>query len=89
MSSFGLSHIDLLKVDIEGAEKEVFESANWLDRVSVIAVEFHDRFKRGSADAFLKANNGRFSLVEKRGETMFFSALPAPGGENIVRRRFA
>jgi len=76
MSRFGLSHIDLLKIDIEGAEKEVFESANWLDRVSVVAVEFHDRFKPGSTGAFLKASDGRFLLVEERGETTFFSALP-------------
>jgi FkbM family methyltransferase len=72
MSKFGFSHIDLLKIDIEGAEKEVFESANWLDSISVVAVEFHDDFKPGSTGAFLKASDGRFSLIEERGEATFF-----------------
>lgn len=39
-----IAHIDLLKVDIEGAEKELFESLqpSDLDRISQITVEFHD-----------------------------------------------
>lgn len=42
-------HIDLLKLDIEGAEKEVFlhGSEEWLDQVDVIAVELHDRLEPG------------------------------------------
>lgn len=39
--------IDLLKVDVEGAEKEIFEDTKideWLKKVKVIAIEIHDEF---------------------------------------------
>jgi FkbM family methyltransferase len=52
MLQFGISRIDLLKVDIEGAEKEVFESSGaWIAKVDMIIVELHERFKPGCADA--------------------------------------
>ena len=36
-----LTHIDLLKVDIEGAEKELFANAHFLERVGCSIVELH------------------------------------------------
>ncbi|WP_304143165.1 MULTISPECIES: FkbM family methyltransferase [Mesoflavibacter] len=43
--------IDILKIDIEGAEKELFEKnyENWLPKVKVIFIETHDRMKRNCA----------------------------------------
>jgi FkbM family methyltransferase len=40
----GFDRVDLLKVDIEGAERELFSSQDlsWLDRVGAIAIEFHE-----------------------------------------------
>jgi FkbM family methyltransferase len=39
----GFPHIDLLKIDVEGAEAELFNGdVNWLDRVNAIAIEFHE-----------------------------------------------
>ena len=37
--------IDILKIDIEGAEKQLFESnyENWLPKTKVIMIETHDR----------------------------------------------
>jgi FkbM family methyltransferase len=38
----GFANVDLLKVDIEGAERELFRgNLDWLRRVGVIAIEFH------------------------------------------------
>jgi len=38
----GFEHVDLLKVDIEGAEVELFKGdLDWLRRVGAIAIEFH------------------------------------------------
>ena len=69
--SYGLDRINLLKIDIEGAEKEVFESsAPWIDRVDVIAIELHDRFKRGCAKAFYDATVS-FDREMHRGENVF------------------
>lgn len=45
--------IDILKLDIEGSEKQVFEKdyEYWLPRTKVLIVETHDRFVKGSSKA--------------------------------------
>jgi len=57
MERFGLDRIGLLKIDIEGAEMELFRDPDlgWLERVDRIAIELHDLFKPGCGDAFFKA----------------------------------
>ena len=59
MAGVNLDFVDLLKVDIEGAEREVFASpAAWIERVGVIIIELHDRFVRGCALNFYTATRG-------------------------------
>jgi FkbM family methyltransferase len=42
MQRYGISEIDLLKIDIEGAETELFSGdVSWLTRTGAIAIEFH------------------------------------------------
>lgn len=56
MRTYQLDKIDLLKLDIEGSEKEIFETSQpWIDCVDAISVELHDRFKPGCARAFYQA----------------------------------
>jgi FkbM family methyltransferase len=45
IQKFGIGRIDLLKLDIEGAESAVLsrESDGWIDRVDVLQVEFHGK----------------------------------------------
>jgi hypothetical protein len=44
LASSAFQQVDLLKVDIEGAEVELFRNdLGWLDRVGAIAIEFHGR----------------------------------------------
>ena len=49
--------IDLLKIDIEGAEKELFSSdyEDWLNRTSAIAIELHDFIDPTISKLFFKA----------------------------------
>ncbi|WP_158587727.1 FkbM family methyltransferase [Algoriphagus lacus] len=49
MERYGLSRIDLLKIDIEGAEFELFKynSSEWLSKVNMMMIEVHDRLKPG------------------------------------------
>lgn len=70
----GLDRIDILKVDIEGAEAEVFadRATGWLDRVGMVIVETHDRFKPGSRQAVTEALARDFDMLPKRGENLFF-----------------
>ncbi len=71
MKEVHISSIDLLKADIEGAEKEVFETApEWIQNVRCLAVELHDRFKPGCRPA-VSAVTGDF-LESQKGETTFY-----------------
>jgi FkbM family methyltransferase len=48
--------IDILKLDIEGAERELFaENADWITRVGVLIIELHDRFRPGCARELYRA----------------------------------
>ena len=52
--------LDLLKMDVEGAEEQIFRDASeWLDRVDVMMVELHDRLVPGCAEALYAALHGR------------------------------
>ena len=71
----GFEEIDLLKVDIEGAEKEVFGAPDvdeWLSRVKVIAIELHDRMKDGCSYEFFKAISKYHWHFAQRGENLIF-----------------
>jgi FkbM family methyltransferase len=62
--------VDLLKIDIEGSEAEVFcgNSASWLSRVRNICIELHDARCR---ETFFKALDGfDYELLEHRESTM-------------------
>jgi FkbM family methyltransferase len=66
-----LRHIDLLKIDIEGSEKIIFESpdtAIWLERVGMILIETHDRIWRGCSEAVSQAVEPLFYHCGYRGE---------------------
>jgi FkbM family methyltransferase len=71
MRQFGWDRIDLLKVDIEGSEVEVFDTARtWIDDVEIVDVELHDRFRRGCSLAFYGATAG-FRQEFHKGENVF------------------
>jgi FkbM family methyltransferase len=57
LSLAGTDYIDILKIDIEGAEKELFESnyETWLGKVGVMMIELHDRFVVGCSRSFYRA----------------------------------
>jgi FkbM family methyltransferase len=53
-----LESIDILKLDIEGAEKEVLEaSATWIAKVGIMLAELHDHFRPGCNRAFYRATS--------------------------------
>jgi FkbM family methyltransferase len=53
----GARSIDILKLDVEGAELNIFSTAraNWLARTRAIFIELHDRLVKGCSDAFERA----------------------------------
>jgi FkbM family methyltransferase len=68
ITEYGLDRIDLLKIDVEGSEKEVFATAgSWLPFVDAICIELHDRFKTGCSRSFFRAVD-EFPIELRRNE---------------------
>lgn len=70
LTKYNLEKIDLLKIDIEGAEKELFEKGSqlWINKVSAIFIELHDRMKPGCTKALNKIILKNNFKVYKSGE---------------------
>lgn len=67
---FAIDRIDLLKLNIEGAEKEIFEEAeDWSWRVRAIVAALHDRFRPGCAEAFEKVTKSFARVFQREGMT--------------------
>jgi FkbM family methyltransferase len=68
MEKYGIEKIDILKMDIEGSEKNVLEnSSDWIDSVEILTVELHDRICMGYTRAFYLATKD-FLSFEKHAE---------------------
>ena len=77
MNEMGMFCIDLLKVNIEGAEKEVFgDGAHWMENVRCLAVELHDRFRAGCSEAVGSATRD-FTVSQKGETTIYIRESPA------------
>ena len=66
-------NFQLIKLDIEGAEKEVFGAPDvdeWLSKVNVLVIELHDRMKRGCSYEFFKAISKYHWFHAYRGENI-------------------
>ncbi len=64
-----INQIDIMKIDIECAEKELFDSnyENWLDKTKLIIIELHDRLREGCSESFYKAaNHFDFQKIERK-----------------------
>lgn len=69
---------ELVKIDIEGAEKAVFESddLDWLDSVELLFIETHDRFVPGCTEALFGALRRKgigWRNLERRGSSADFA----------------
>jgi FkbM family methyltransferase len=64
--------IDLLKIDIEGAEVELFqgEYSYWLPRTKVIIIELHETIRPGAEQIFYSAIQSIRHKVQRSGENM-------------------
>jgi FkbM family methyltransferase len=92
----GLPAIDLLKIDVEGAEEVIFaEDCHWLARVKNIAIELHGeapgrRTSTACAEAFFRAMDGyRYDLGASGEHTVCSNITPCnppPASEGRERR---
>ncbi len=73
IDDYGLNMIDLFKIDIEGAEKEIFsDSSAWIKKVNGLIIELHERTKPGCNRSFYNGSNG-FDNEWQRGENVYLS----------------
>lgn len=73
MLKYNIEFIDILKLDIEGSEKEVFEKNNeWLKKVGILVIELHDRMKEGCAKSLFTALMNYDYVFELSGENLIF-----------------
>lgn len=69
MANYNLLEVDIIKIDIEGAEKEVFKDTTaWIGSVNSIIIELHERMKLGCNRSFYNGSNG-FDDEWTQGET--------------------
>jgi hypothetical protein len=77
LKNSGYEKIDILKLDIEGAEKEIFSDGyeDWLGKVNIIIIELHDWYRPGCSEAVYSALNKYKFISYKKGENTIFIKL--------------
>jgi FkbM family methyltransferase len=72
MEIMGVGFIDILKMDVEGTEKELFEVGydDWLPHTKVLLCETHDRYKMGTSHAVFNAVGKYDFSLELSGENL-------------------
>lgn len=76
----GWRRLDLVRIDLEGAEADIFRQADvWLDRVGVLVIELHDRVVPGCAETFYRALHGRRFRQEVVGRNIVVDLRPSSG----------
>jgi FkbM family methyltransferase len=72
LKKYNQTNIDILKLDVEGAEKEIFSSnyQDWLPNTKVLIVELHDRMKKECSKALFRALLNYDFTVEQLGENL-------------------
>lgn len=73
MQKYSIDTIDILKIDIEGAEKELFitEYKYWMDRTRLLIIELHDRTIDGCSKALIDVLSQYNFLIEIRSDNIF------------------
>ena len=75
IDTYEIQIIDILKIDIEGAEVELFSEnyEHWLPKVRYLVIETHDRWREGSTDV-VKTALSKFDFTDlgRVGENLIF-----------------
>jgi FkbM family methyltransferase len=88
LEACAVDYVDVLKIDIEGAEVELFEHpGSWLDRVGLLIIELHDRMRPGCSRSVYRATVG-FERAWETGENVYLAradacAAPKPGASSF------
>lgn len=77
LEDYNIDIVDILKIDIEGAEREIFAGnfQTWLPKIRTLVIELHDRFKPGCSMSLFKALNGYNYSLTTRGELLIINFI--------------
>lgn len=71
LDTHAIADLDLLKCDIEGAEREVFANCHaWIGRVRCMVVELHDDYGVAELEDCVVQGGGRFERMESGDPTI-------------------
>ncbi len=71
------NYIDILKIDIEGAEKEVFSEnyQSWIDKINFFVIELHEGLQSGCRGSFFSAIKNLKYKIQYIGENYFVKVI--------------
>lgn len=75
LEKYNLKSIDILKIDIEGSEKELFEtdSEKWLPLTRTLVIELHDHYRKGASQSFFRAvHKYEYTMLKRRENLVFY-----------------
>lgn len=74
LEKYNFKHIDILKIDIEGSEYEVFDETceEWIEKVTMFIIEFHDGKKEGCSKRILEKMKKHGFKQKKHNENYVF-----------------
>lgn len=74
LDRLGWNGVDIIKIDIEGAERELFKNnTGWIGRTRYLIVETHDRFKEDCTKAVFQALEKYSYTMRVWNQNMLFS----------------
>lgn len=73
IEQYHIASIDILKIDVEGSEKEIFTGdTRWLGVTKCLVIELHDRMKPGCSEAVVEALRPYNFSQKVKGENLVF-----------------
>ena len=77
LENYNVDIVDVLKIDIEGAEREIFSEnfQTWLPKIRTLVIELHDRLKPGCSMSLFKALDGYNYSLSIKGELLIINFI--------------
>lgn len=78
LRQYGRDYVDLMKIDVEGAEYELFSAdvSKWIDRVGMLVIELHEQARPGVVDLVCETLAKRGFSHRRWEEYWIFSRSP-------------
>lgn len=75
MDIYSLKKLSIVKMDIEGSEKEVLSAKDvqqWLSKCDTLVIELHDRMREGTSKSLFEALRPYEFILDQKGENLIY-----------------